>query len=80
MTIVAVEDNRNLEWKSNNVGAAMLQKMGWKEGQGIGRRSKSGTTALRALKRQEGLGLGAKVQSEGGSSDRSDHFPPFFRA
>eukprot|EP00934_Nitzschia_sp_Nitz4_P006024 Nitzschia sp. Nitz4//scaffold16_size188269//168310//168849//NITZ4_001816-RA/size188269-processed-gene-0.29-mRNA-1//1//CDS//3329538592//6014//frame0 len=74
MTIVAVEDNRNLEWRSNNKGASLLEKMGWKEGDGIGRRTKSDSHALRALKRKEGLGLGAKIQSEGGSSDRSDHF------
>lgn len=52
----------------------MLQKMGWKEGQGIGRRSNTNSNALRALRRQEGLGLGAKIQSEGGSSDRSNQF------
>lgn len=52
----------------------MLQKMGWKEGQAIGKRSSANTNALRALRRQEGLGLGAKIESEGGSSERSDHF------
>lgn len=74
MTIVATEDSRNLEWRKSNVGSALLQKMGWKEGQAIGKRSKTGTSALRALRRQEGLGLGAKVESQGGESERSDHF------
>lgn len=75
MTIVATEDTRNLEWRKSNVGATLLQKMGWKEGQGIGKRSTSGTSALRALRRQDGLGLGAKIDSQGGGdSERSDHF------
>ena len=74
MTIVATDDTRNLEWRKSNVGSALLQKMGWKEGEGIGKRSNTNTTALRALRRQEGLGLGAKIENQGGESDRSDHF------
>lgn len=74
MTIVATDDTRNLEWRKRNVGSTLLQKMGWKEGQGIGKRSNTNTTALRALRRQEGLGLGAKIENQGGESDRSDHF------
>ena len=71
---MATDDTRNLEWRKNNVGSALLQKMGWKEGQGIGKRANTNTTALRALRRQEGLGLGAKIESQGGDSDRSGHF------
>jgi hypothetical protein len=74
MTIVATEDTRNREWTNNNVGSALLKKMGWQEGEGIGKRTKSNTTALRALKRQAGLGLGAKMNSEGGQSESSNHF------
>jgi hypothetical protein len=74
MTIVATEDSRNLEWRKSNVGSAMLQKMGWKEGQAIGKRSDANTHALRAVRRQDGLGLGAKIESQGGDSERSDHF------
>lgn len=75
MTIVATEDNRNLEWRKSNVGSALLQKMGWKEGQAIGKRSNANINALRAVRRQEGLGLGAKVANQGGdSAERSDHF------
>ena len=74
MTIVAKEDNRNKEWRANNVGSKLLQKMGWKEGEGVGKRNKSNTTSLRALKRQEGLGLGAKKDSEGGNSESANHF------
>jgi hypothetical protein len=42
--------------------------MGWKEGTGIGKRSMN-TTALKVVKRQDGLGLGAKREIEGGQSD-----------
>jgi hypothetical protein len=73
MTIVQVEDTRNVEWRSNNKGSALLQKMGWTEGKGIGRRN-ANTTALRAVKRQAGLGLGAKMETEGGQSESANTF------
>ncbi|KAL3930827.1 MAG: hypothetical protein SGARI_004369, partial [Bacillariaceae sp.] len=73
MTIVQVEDNRNIEWRSNNKGSALLQKMGWSEGKGIGKRN-ANTTALRAVKRQQGLGLGAKMEIEGGQSESTNTF------
>jgi hypothetical protein len=60
-------DTRNLEWKDNNVGSKLLQKMGWKDGQGIGKRrmllnkseSNVSSEGLRVRKRVDGLGLGA---------------------
>ena len=73
MTIVQVEDTRNVEWRANNKGSALLQKMGWSEGKGIGKRN-ANTTALRAVKRQEGLGLGAKMEIEGGQSESTNTF------
>lgn len=73
MTIIQADDQRNQEWRTNNVGSSLLQKMGWKEGSGIGKRS-SNTTALRAVKRQDGLGLGAKMASEGGQSESTNTF------
>ncbi|KAG7372110.1 G-patch domain containing protein [Nitzschia inconspicua] len=73
MTIVQVEDTRNIEWRANNKGSALLQKMGWSEGKGIGKRN-ANTTALRAVKRQEGLGLGAKLETEGGQSESTNTF------
>ena len=73
MTIVQVEDSRNQEWRSSNVGSKMLSKMGWTEGSGIGKRNVN-TTALRAVKRQEGLGIGAKRQTEGGPSESTGTF------
>ena len=74
MTIVATVDNRNIEWRKNNVGSKMLEKMGWKEGEGIGKRGNANANALRAIKRQDGLGLGAKMASEGGNSESTNHF------
>ena len=73
MTIVQTEDNRNQEWRNSNVGSKMLAKMGWTEGSGIGKRNVN-TTALRAVKRQEGLGIGAKRQTEGGPSESTGTF------
>ena len=73
MTIVATEDKRNQEWRNSNVGLKLLEKMGYKDGEGIGKRN-TNNTALRALKRKEGLGLGAKIESEGGNSESSNHF------
>lgn len=61
-----VADTRNLEWKDNNVGSKLLQKMGWKDGQSIGKRrmlnkseSDVSSEGLRVRRRVEGLGLGA---------------------
>ena len=60
MTIVATEDSRNAEWKNGNKGSALLKKMGWVEGQGLGRQKQGSAVALRAVKRSdELLGIGA---------------------
>lgn len=60
MTIVVKEDSRNLEWKQSNKGSALLKKMGWSEGEGLGKRKKGEQHALRAVKRtDEMLGIGA---------------------
>jgi hypothetical protein len=66
-------DTRNLAWLENNVGAKLLGKMGWKEGQGVGRQRRNNkdddndddqavvcSEGIRVQKRQDGLGLGAK--------------------
>jgi hypothetical protein len=34
-------DTRNLHWKQNNVGSRLLQKMGWSDGQAVGKRQRS---------------------------------------
>lgn len=60
-----VVDQRNLAWKADNVGSKLLAKMGWREGQAVGKRQREqGVTnvsgqGLRAVKRREKLGLGA---------------------
>ena len=69
MATPTTADTRNLQWKSNNVGSKLLAKMGWTEGEGIGKRrsdekDKVSTEGLRAVRRAESLGLGAsKVQA-----------------
>lgn len=58
-------DSRNLEWKSNNVGSKLLAKMGWKDGQAVGKRQKEGeavtSEGIRIKRRADGLGLGAST-------------------
>jgi hypothetical protein len=62
-------DTRNLDWKDNNVGSKLLQKMGWKDGQSIGKRrllkaeSDVSSEGMRVKKRAVGLGLGATTQT-----------------
>mmetsp|Transcript_7248 Transcript_7248/g.9451 ORF Transcript_7248/g.9451 Transcript_7248/m.9451 type:complete len:190 (+) Transcript_7248:163-732(+) len=70
-------DTRNLEWKDNNIGSKLLGKMGWKEGQSIGKRRKrdenveTSTEGLRIKRRADGLGLGAS--SVAASNAKSTH-------
>uniref|UniRef100_A0A7S3L8K2 G-patch domain-containing protein n=1 Tax=Amphora coffeiformis TaxID=265554 RepID=A0A7S3L8K2_9STRA len=67
-------DTRNLEWKDNNTGRALLQKLGWKDGQAIGKRrllkseSDVSSEGLRVRRRVQGLGLGASSQAAAKSS------------
>ena len=73
MTIVATEDSRNGEWKNGNKGASLLKKMGWTEGQGLGRDQQGTSVALRAVKRsEETLGIGASSADTHGSSGWSE--------
>jgi hypothetical protein len=67
-------DQRNLQWKSSNIGAKLLGKMGWKDGQAVGKRQRKGgegdgrnaggsnvsSEGLRLKKRVDGLGVGAE--------------------
>jgi hypothetical protein len=73
-------DTRNLHWKSNNVGLKLLEKLGWKEGQAVGKRQRQDTAdagdadgeeaapvsseGLRVVQRANGLGLGASARAE----------------
>ena len=67
MTIVAIEDTRNAEWKKDNKGSALLKKMGWSEGTGLGKRRQGSAVALRAVKRADSLGIGASTDMQGTS-------------
>eukprot|EP01083_Nonionella_stella_P256440 878945_1 len=78
-------DTRNLEWKSNNIGSKLLSKMGWKEGQGIGKRRKvraeeegeTSTEGLRVKRRAEGLGLGASANAAASYNRNTSHVSEF---
>ncbi len=78
MTIVSGPDKRNLQWASDksSFGQRMLMKMGWKEGKGLGKNQEGRNTNLRAVKREEGLGIGAKTDTFGddGFSKTSKNF------
>jgi G-patch domain len=77
MTIIAnKEDTRNTSWSQGSIGAKLLQKMGWSEGQGLGRNQQGSSNALRAVRRAEGLGIGATHDSAGteGWSATNDSF------
>ncbi|XP_023305436.2 RNA-binding protein 5-B [Lucilia cuprina] len=45
---------------SNNVGNRLLQKMGWSEGQGLGRKNQGRTNIIEANARNTNAGLGTK--------------------
>ncbi|XP_039949404.1 RNA-binding protein 5-A-like [Bactrocera tryoni] len=46
---------------SNNVGNRLLQKMGWSEGQGLGRKNQGRTSIIEADARSSTVGLGNKA-------------------
>lgn len=73
MTIVATEDSRNAQWKNGNKGASLLKKMGWSEGDGLGRQKQGTSVALRAVKRsEETLGIGASTADTHGTAGWND--------
>ena len=44
----------------NNIGNKMLQKMGWKDGQGLGKKKQGRTDIIIAQQRTQGVGLGTE--------------------
>lgn len=77
------EDRRNLDWKSNNVGSKLLAKMGWKDGQGVGKRYREeeiATEGLRVKRRQANLGLGATHAAALAASASGNHAEEFAKA
>mmetsp|Transcript_5017 Transcript_5017/g.7245 ORF Transcript_5017/g.7245 Transcript_5017/m.7245 type:complete len:248 (+) Transcript_5017:99-842(+) len=78
MTIVADADNRNNKWANDKsaFGRRMLSKMGWSEGDGLGKNRQGTATNLRAIRREENLGIGAKTDTygENGWTETRDNF------
>jgi len=77
MTATAdTKDSRNVSWAQSNLGQKMLMKMGWKEGKGLGKHGQGMSDNLRAKRREEGLGIGAKTDTSGneGFSTTSQNF------
>ena len=52
----------------SNIGNKMLQKMGWKDGQGLGKKGQGRTEIIIAEQRTMGSGLGTE-QARGGPGD-----------
>lgn len=67
MTIVSGPEQRNSEWANDtsSFGQKMLLKMGWSQGKGLGKNQQGTSTNLRAIRREEGLGLGASTDKTG---------------
>ncbi|XP_013113938.2 RNA-binding protein 5 [Stomoxys calcitrans] len=54
---------------SNNVGNRLLQKMGWSEGQGLGRKNQGRTNIIEAKTRKSTAGLGTNSSGGPGTGD-----------
>ena len=78
MTIIAGEESRNSEWANDtsSFGQKMLVKMGWAKGKGLGKNQQGTQSNLRALRREDGLGIGASTDTLGeeGFSTTSRNF------
>lgn len=67
MTIVSGPDHRNSDWAKDTsaFGQKMLLKMGWKQGNGLGKNQQGTSENLRAIRRAENLGIGATTDTLG---------------
>ena len=78
MTIVSGPDHRNSSWANDtsSFGQKMLMKMGWKQGNGLGKNQQGTSDNLRAVRRAENLGIGATTDTHGneGFSETSRNF------
>jgi G-patch domain len=80
-------DTRNKGWRDQNKGLALLQSMGWSEGQAVGKRQRGrapeastvSSEGLRVLKRPDQLGLGAAPAAviAAASSNQVQHVQEF---
>ena len=63
-------DTLNKAWArdKSRFGFAMLAKMGWQEGKGLGRNEDGMTTNIRVTKRTDALGIGAAPAGSGGEA------------
>lgn len=57
---VKLVDTLNSKWKNDKsaFGFKMLQKMGWKEEEGLGKNATGITSNIKVKRREDGLGLG----------------------
>eukprot|EP01041_Mallomonas_annulata_P008761 gene8761-18125_t len=64
---VSLNDTLNQAWKNDKSGFGfkMLQKMGWKEENGLGKNQDGMKSAIKVKKREEGLGIGMVHDSAG---------------
>ena len=78
MTILSGPDHRNSDWANDtsSFGQKMLLKMGWKQGKGLGKNQQGTNTNLRAVRREENLGIGATTDTLGeeGFTETSRNF------
>ena len=68
--MVKLGGTQNQAWSrnKNKFGYKLLQKMGWKEGKGMGKNEDGIATHVRATRKYKDLGIGAKVDTTGNST------------
>lgn len=66
----AMPDTLNSAWKNNKsrFGYKMLQKMGWSEEKGLGKKEEGIVAAVKLKRRDDGAGLGLEMLTDGGGA------------
>lgn len=64
----------------NNVGNRLLQKMGWSEGQGLGRSNQGRTSIIEADSRNSTAGLGTKTSAFGPGDDYKSYIKKMMKS
>ena len=49
MVVPVGADTRNMAWRKSNVGSKLLSKMGWSDGQAVGKRQRRSTQVVTAV-------------------------------